>query len=128
MASSRSELGSTCTHTEPPPIPVDHAVPAGLDSEARDGRRTQTKGLPAGCETGSGAQPSQPAAEWQVALRVGEGHLCPLDQIPISGRATEAWCADLLLPVGVGQWIGGASGQGEAFQAPEKYADSLNVR
>lgn len=52
----------------------------------------------------------------QVALRVGEGHQFTMDQIPVAGRSAEAWCADLLLPVGVGQWIGGAPGQDQPFR------------
>src|SRR5690554_7777311 len=39
-----------------------------------------------------------------------------MDQIPIAGRSAEAWCADILLPAGIGQWIGGAPGQDQAFR------------
>lgn len=38
-----------------------------------------------------------------------------MDQIPVAGRASEARRADLLLPAGVGQWIGGAPGQNQTF-------------
>ncbi len=39
-----------------------------------------------------------------------------MDQIPVSGRAAETRCADLLLPAGVGQWIGGAPAQDQTFR------------
>ena len=39
-----------------------------------------------------------------------------MDQIPVSGRAAEALRADLLLPSGVGQRIGGAPGQDQPFR------------
>lgn len=64
----------------------------------------------------AGPEAFQPFDGWQVALRVGEGHQLSMDQIPISGRATEARRADLLLPAGVGQWIGGAPGQDQTFR------------
>lgn len=53
---------------------------------------------------------------WQVALRVGEGHQLSMDQIPVPGRTSEAWCADLLLPAGVGQRVGGVPGQDQSFR------------
>jgi hypothetical protein len=39
-----------------------------------------------------------------------------VDQISVAGRTAEAWCADPLLPAGVGQWIGRASGQDQSFR------------
>ena len=48
-------------------------------------------------------------------MRIGEGHQFPMAQIPVAGRASEARRADLLLPAGVGQWIGGAPGQNQTF-------------
>ena len=39
-----------------------------------------------------------------------------MDRIPITGRAVEAWRADLLLPAGVGQLIGCTPGQDQAFR------------
>lgn len=53
----------------------------------------------------------------QVALRVGEGNQLSMDQIPAPGRASEARRADLLLPAGIGQWIGGAPGQDQGWIA-----------
>ncbi len=38
-----------------------------------------------------------------------------MDQIPVTGRAAEAWCADLLLPAGVGHRVDGAPGQDQTF-------------
>lgn len=70
--------------------PLIHAVPAGPES-------------------------FQPVDGRQVTLRIGEGHQFPMDQVPVAGRAAEARRADLL-PAGVGQWIGGASGQDQSFR------------
>lgn len=64
----------------------------------------------------AGPEAFQPVDGRQVALWVGEGHQFPMDQIPVSGRAAEARRADLLLPAGIGQWIGGAPGQDQAFR------------
>ncbi len=34
-----------------------------------------------------------------------------MDQVPVAGRTAEARCADIPLPAGVGQRVGGAPGQ-----------------
>src|SRR5690554_2251722 len=39
-----------------------------------------------------------------------------MDQIPVTGRAAEACRVNLLLPAGVRQWIGGASGQDQPLR------------
>ncbi len=49
-------------------------------------------------------------------MQVGEGRQLPVDQIPVSGRSAEAWRDDLLLPAGVGQWIGHALDPDQAFR------------
>lgn len=68
----------------------------------------------------AGSKAFQPVDGRQIALRVGEGHQFPMDKIPVAGWVAEAWCADLLLPAGVGQWIGGAPGQDQPFRHLER--------
>ena len=63
-----------------------------------------------------GPEAFQPVDGRQVALRVGEGHQFPMDQIPVPGRASKARRADLLLSAGVGQWINAAPGQDQTFR------------
>lgn len=64
----------------------------------------------------AGPKSFQPVDGRQVALRVGEGHQIPMDQIPVPGRAAKARSADLLLSAGVGHWIGAAPGQDQTFR------------
>src|SRR5690606_12243922 len=47
-------------------------------------------------------------------------HQFTMGQIPVAGRAAEAWCADILLRAGVGQWIGGALRQDQPFRHFER--------
>lgn len=52
-----------------------------------------------------GSEAFQPVDGQQVAVRIDEGHQLALDQIPVAGRPTEAWRAELLLPAGGRQQI-----------------------
>jgi len=73
------------------------------------GNRGTPPPSPAGtCCARRGGSPFQPVDRRQVALRIDEGHQLALDQTPVSGWSAEARRTDLLLPAGVGQWIGGA--------------------
>lgn len=62
-----------------------------------------------------------------VAQRIGEGHQFPMDQITVSGRAAKARRADLLLPTGVGQWIGGDPAQDQSFRHLELRKTSVGM-
>src|SRR5690606_22471114 len=59
--------------------------------------------------------------------RVGEGHQFSMDQVPVAGRATEAWRTDLLLPASVRQWIGGALGQDQTLRHFEGREPSVEM-
>ena len=58
----------------------------------------------------------QPVDGRQVALRVGEGHQFPTDQIPVAGRTAEAWRVVLVLSAGIGHRVGGAPGQDQSLR------------
>lgn len=74
-----------------------------------------------------GRKPSKPVDGRQVALRVGEGHQFTMDQIPVTGRAAEAWRIDLPLSAGVRQWIGGALGQDQPLRHLEGREPGVEV-
>lgn len=63
-----------------------------------------------------GQEALQPVDGRLVALRIGEGHHFPTDQISVSGRAAEARCSGLLLPENVGQRVGGTPGQDQSVR------------
>ena len=64
---------------------------------------------------------SLPAGRWAAgALRVGEGHQFPMNQIPVAARAAEARLAVLLLPAGIGQRIGGTPSQDQVLRHLER--------